>query len=89
VNNAGITSNPRVRSHELPIESWDRVVSVNLRGTWLCQRAILGQMMKQQRELETRYICAYAHSPHKPQCRWMRILIVAAGRDRDRRGARL
>ncbi|KAL3491848.1 short chain dehydrogenase/ reductase [Aspergillus germanicus] len=54
VNNAGITSNPRVRTHELPVESWDRVVSVNLRGTWLCQRAILGQMMKQERELETR-----------------------------------
>lgn len=55
VNNAGITSNPRVRSHELPVESWDKVVNVNLRGTWLCQRAILGQMMKQERELETRY----------------------------------
>ncbi|KAJ0417890.1 short chain dehydrogenase/ reductase [Aspergillus carlsbadensis] len=54
VNNAGITSNPRVRTHELPVESWDRVVSVNLRGTWFCQRAVLGQMMKQERELETR-----------------------------------
>ncbi|KAL2858491.1 short chain dehydrogenase/ reductase [Aspergillus pseudoustus] len=54
VNNAGITSNPRVRSHELPVEAWEKVVNVNLRGTWLCQRAILGQMMKQERELETR-----------------------------------
>ncbi|KAL3465082.1 short chain dehydrogenase/ reductase [Aspergillus heterothallicus] len=54
VNNAGITSNPRVRSHELPVDAWDQVVNVNLRGTWLCQRAILGQMMKQKRELGTR-----------------------------------
>lgn len=54
VNNAGITSNPRVRTHELPTPSWDQVVSVNLRGTWLCQRAELRQMMKQGADLDTR-----------------------------------
>lgn len=54
VNNAGITSNPRVRTHELPTASWDQVVSVNLRGTWLCQRAELQQMMKQGANLDTR-----------------------------------
>ncbi|KAI9368045.1 short chain dehydrogenase/ reductase [Aspergillus egyptiacus] len=52
VNNAGITSNPRVRTHELPTESWDDVLAVNLRGVWLCQRAELKVMMGQGRELE-------------------------------------
>ncbi|KAL2831025.1 short chain dehydrogenase/ reductase [Aspergillus pseudoustus] len=54
VNNAGITSNPRVRTHELPTSSWDQVVDVNLRGAWLCERAELRQMMKQEAELKTR-----------------------------------
>ncbi|CEL03843.1 hypothetical protein ASPCAL04983 [Aspergillus calidoustus] len=54
VNNAGITSNPRVRTHELPTEAWDRVVDVNLRGAWLCERAELRQMMRQGFELESR-----------------------------------
>ncbi|OJJ08466.1 hypothetical protein ASPVEDRAFT_401479 [Aspergillus versicolor CBS 583.65] len=43
VNNAGTTSTPRVRSHELPVESWDKVVDVNLTGNWLYQRAIWGK----------------------------------------------
>lgn len=55
VNNAGLTSKPRVRTHELPTASWDQVVSVNLRGTWLCERAELRQMMKQNTDLKTRY----------------------------------
>ncbi|KAL2803253.1 hypothetical protein BJX63DRAFT_437112 [Aspergillus granulosus] len=55
VNNAGITSNPRVRTHELPTESWNKVLDVNLRGAWLCQRAELRQMMRQEVELKTRY----------------------------------
>jgi NAD(P)-dependent dehydrogenase (short-subunit alcohol dehydrogenase family) len=54
VNNAGITSNPRVRTHELPTEAWDRVLDVNLRGAWLCERAELRQMMRQGVELESR-----------------------------------
>ncbi|KAF9889086.1 hypothetical protein FE257_008063 [Aspergillus nanangensis] len=54
VNNAGVTSNPRVRTHELNPEAWDKVVSVNLRGTWLCQRAELAQMVLQNPELQAR-----------------------------------
>jgi hypothetical protein len=56
VNNAGITSNPRVRTHELPTDAWDRVVDVNLRGAWLCERAELRQMMRQGVELESRCV---------------------------------
>ncbi|KAL4889929.1 short chain dehydrogenase/ reductase [Aspergillus ambiguus] len=54
VNNAGITNDKRVRTDELPTSSWDRVVSINLRGVWLCQRAQLQQMLKQPANLATR-----------------------------------
>ncbi|KAL3485076.1 short chain dehydrogenase/ reductase [Aspergillus germanicus] len=54
VNNVGITSNPRARTHELGTGSFDPLVAVNLRGTWLCQRAELRQMMKQKAELQPR-----------------------------------
>ncbi|RVX70902.1 hypothetical protein B0A52_06059 [Exophiala mesophila] len=54
VNNAGISSKPRVRTHELEVESYDRVQNVNQRGLWLCERAELRQMLKQEPELRTR-----------------------------------
>ncbi|KAL2802177.1 short chain dehydrogenase/ reductase [Aspergillus granulosus] len=54
VNNVGITSNPRARTHELETSSFDPLVAVNLRGTWLCQRAKLRQMMKQRPQLQPR-----------------------------------
>ena len=56
VNNAGITSKPRVRTHELETSSWERVLDVNLRGTWFCQRAELRQMLKQEATLHTRRV---------------------------------
>ena len=40
VNNAGISTRP-VRIHELPTTDWDRVMSINLRGTYLCAKAVL------------------------------------------------
>ena len=33
--------------HELAVEEWDRVVDINLKGTFLSCRAVLGQMLKQ------------------------------------------
>ncbi|KAH8689346.1 oxidoreductase [Talaromyces proteolyticus] len=54
VNNVGITSNPRARTHELETSSFDPLVAVNLRGTWLCQRAEIRQMLKQNTELRPR-----------------------------------
>ncbi|EXJ66170.1 uncharacterized protein A1O5_10786 [Cladophialophora psammophila CBS 110553] len=54
VNNAGITSRIRIKTHLLQTEEWDKVQGVNLRGVWLCQRAELRQMMKQEAELSTR-----------------------------------
>ena len=46
VNNAGI-SRPVGWLHELPEDSWDAVVNVNLKGVWLCMRAQLRQMHAQ------------------------------------------
>ena len=45
VNNAGISTRP-VRIHEIPTEDWDRLMSINLRGTYLCAKAVLPLMMK-------------------------------------------
>ncbi len=44
INNAGIATHPK-RIHELPIEDWDRLIAINLRGVFLCTRAILPLMM--------------------------------------------
>ena len=46
-NNAGIGSRPRVLLHELPEESWDRVLDINLKGVWLCMKYEIAQMLTQ------------------------------------------
>jgi NAD(P)-dependent dehydrogenase (short-subunit alcohol dehydrogenase family) len=51
VNNVGITSNPRARTHALETSSFDPLVAVNL-----CQRAELRQMLKQRAELQPRFV---------------------------------
>jgi hypothetical protein len=43
VNNAGIGHEPG-DLHELPVADWDKVMSVDLRGTFLCMRAELKVM---------------------------------------------
>ena len=47
-NNAGI-SRPPTRVGETPIENWDSVIDINLRGVFLCMRAVLPLMVKQKR----------------------------------------
>jgi NAD(P)-dependent dehydrogenase (short-subunit alcohol dehydrogenase family) len=54
INSAGVTSKPRVRTHELDTEAFDRVMNVNLRGLWLCERAQIRQFLKQPASLTTR-----------------------------------
>jgi NAD(P)-dependent dehydrogenase (short-subunit alcohol dehydrogenase family) len=45
VNNAAImTDLPRHRLPEIPMEDWDRVMSVNLRGPLVCTQAVLPAM---------------------------------------------
>ena len=49
VNNAAMYQRPavsRMPFEELPVEEWDQVVAVNLRGTYLCSRAVV-PFMKQ------------------------------------------
>jgi NAD(P)-dependent dehydrogenase (short-subunit alcohol dehydrogenase family) len=46
VNNAGITARAN-RVAEIPINDWDRVIAVDLRGVFLCTRAVLPVMQKQ------------------------------------------
>ena len=45
VNNAGIFTQALVE--DLPIADWDRVVNVNLRGTFLCTHFVLPHLLKQ------------------------------------------
>ena len=44
VNNAGIFTESLLE--DMPVEDWDRVVNTNLRGTFLCIRALIGQMLE-------------------------------------------
>ncbi|KAF9892996.1 hypothetical protein FE257_012407 [Aspergillus nanangensis] len=54
VNNAGVTNKPRAPTHELELDAFDRVQNINLRGVWLCERAELRQMLKQQPDIVLR-----------------------------------
>jgi NAD(P)-dependent dehydrogenase (short-subunit alcohol dehydrogenase family) len=49
VNNAGITGSAEATvCHETPIEQWDLVHAVNVRGPFLCTRAVLPAMLSQK-----------------------------------------
>ena len=43
VNNAGIFTESLLE--DISVEDWDRVVNTNLRGTFLCTRMLIGQML--------------------------------------------
>lgn len=45
-NNAGIAA-PAVPIDELDVERWDRLIRINLTGSFLCARAAFGQMRRQ------------------------------------------
>ena len=45
-NNAGIGGASRL-THEYSEEEWNRVISINLTGVWLCMKAEITQMLKQ------------------------------------------
>jgi 3-oxoacyl-[acyl-carrier protein] reductase len=45
VNNAGAVA--RLPTHELPVEDWDNVINVTLRGTFLCTKFALPTMIEQ------------------------------------------
>lgn len=45
-NNAGIEG-PQASTHECTSEDWDKVINTNLRGTWLCMKYEIAQMLRQ------------------------------------------
>jgi NAD(P)-dependent dehydrogenase (short-subunit alcohol dehydrogenase family) len=48
VNNAGISGSQQARiCHTTPVEEWDRMHTVNVRGPFLCTRAALPAMLQQ------------------------------------------
>jgi 3-oxoacyl-[acyl-carrier protein] reductase len=50
VNNAAMYQRPAVSRgpfEELPVEEWDRLMAVNVRGTFLCARAVVPHMKQQ------------------------------------------
>ncbi len=48
VNNAGMLAGLTVKPfNELPLDEWDRVMAVNVKGVLLCCRAVFPQMKKQ------------------------------------------
>ena len=50
VNNAGMYSSIAKRPFtEIPLDEWDRCMAVNVRGVYLCCRAVYAQMKKQRR----------------------------------------
>ena len=49
VNNAAIfTAVERKPFTEIPVEEWDRMHAVNVRGTWLCCKAAVPEMRKRE-----------------------------------------
>jgi NAD(P)-dependent dehydrogenase (short-subunit alcohol dehydrogenase family) len=46
VNNAGI-GGPKIPIVDYPEEEWNRVISINLTGVWLCMKHEIRQMLKQ------------------------------------------
>jgi NAD(P)-dependent dehydrogenase (short-subunit alcohol dehydrogenase family) len=49
VNNAGISGSAEATiCHTTPVEDWDRVIAVNVRGPFLCTRAVLPTMLAQR-----------------------------------------
>jgi 3-oxoacyl-[acyl-carrier protein] reductase len=52
INNAAVFQRPamsRVPFERIPVEEWDRLMAVNLRGIFLCCRAVVPSMKQQRR----------------------------------------
>ena len=48
INNAGIVG-PVIPVWEYRVEDWDRVMEINMKGTFLCCKAVIPSMLKQKR----------------------------------------
>ena len=47
VNNAGVTGGSNGPMHEVPDETYDYIMDVNVRGVWLCMKREIAQMLEQ------------------------------------------
>lgn len=47
INSAGISGKP-CPTHDLSLAEWQKVIDVNQTGLWMCQRAFIQQMLKQE-----------------------------------------
>ena len=47
INCAGISGMP-TPTHQMSLSEWQKVIDVNQTGVWLCQRALIRQMLKQE-----------------------------------------
>ena|SRR6476661_1217542 len=62
-NNASVENKP-TPLHEIELDEWDRILDINLRGTFLCMKHELAQMLKQAAWWSTpRQVRASAASP--------------------------
>lgn len=62
VNNAGVTAKG-ARIHEMPLEDFDRVINLDLRGVFICTRAVLPVMLKQGKGSIINIASSYALRP--------------------------
>jgi NAD(P)-dependent dehydrogenase (short-subunit alcohol dehydrogenase family) len=46
-NNAGVAQSVKAPTADYTEEDWDRVISINLKGVWLCMKYEIRQMLKQ------------------------------------------
>lgn len=63
VNNAGIMSSP-APIDELPEEEWDRIIAVNLKGTFLCSQAAGREMIKSKKGCIINISSMTGHGPY-------------------------
>jgi NAD(P)-dependent dehydrogenase (short-subunit alcohol dehydrogenase family) len=64
-NNAGMSA-PAAPIDEIPVETWQQVVDVNVTGSFLCARAAFG-LMRRQRPMGGRIINNGSISAHAPR----------------------
>ena len=68
VNNAGIQF--AADTHELPVDSFDKVLAVNLRGAFLCARQALRHLVEEERPGRSSTCPASTRrSPSRASCR--------------------
>jgi NAD(P)-dependent dehydrogenase (short-subunit alcohol dehydrogenase family) len=62
INNAGVTAKG-MRIHEMPLEDFDRVINIDLRGVFICTKAVLPVMLKQGKGNIVNIASSYALRP--------------------------